>query len=137
MRISIIPRGIMLDLNHKVDEVIQPKEAQELAWKLLRAAHHIYNERKYEGQSGLTLEEYLKANPPKGEFTPNAFYNIDGNQLEVFWEDEQDWTEEIKNCGLALHRSQEDNRVIGVTIYGIQRVMSVENETNPDNQGSA
>lgn len=129
MNCSITSDGIVLG-----DEILQPSEAQALAWKLLHAAHSLHSERKYEGCSG-DLEDFLKANPPKGDFKPYAFYNIDGNQLEVFWEDEQDYGQETKNHAMCIHRSQEDHRVVGVTIYGIQQVMSIEKDgPNPDNR---
>jgi hypothetical protein len=133
MRISIVPDGILLDFEYKkIDEIVQPEEAQELAWKLLRAAHFLHSERKYEGTKPVEdLMEFIKANPPKGPFKPHAYYNVDGNQLEVCWSDEQDYTQSIEG-GMCLHRSQEDHKVVGVTIYGIQRVMSIDTDSDKE-----
>jgi hypothetical protein len=45
-------------------KTLQPEEAQELAWQLLKAAHSVHNERKYADAPDQTLEEFLESHPP-------------------------------------------------------------------------
>jgi len=133
MKAEVFQDGILLKDGsfQGFSKTLQPEEAQDLAWQLLEAAHSVHNEKKYSSSPDQTLEEYLESHPPKGEFKPCAFYNMDGNQLEVFWDNAPDFGE--PRNGMCLHRSEEDGRVVGVTIYGIQKIMSIEeDDPNPD-----
>ena len=72
------------------------------------------------------LATWLKNHPPTGRFVPSAWYNAYGDELEVWWEDEQSYAEEVSNGQwnvMALQRAMSDKRIVGVTIYSISARM--------------
>lgn len=68
-----------------------------------------------------------------GPFVPHAWYNADGNQLEVFWYDDPSYGEQVGSSDVTLHFSQETGEVVGVTVGGIRQVMGMKktNEWKP------
>ena len=101
------------------------KQAKELGWWLLEMSQQIEaHEKAQEGPIYEDLSEYLIANPPSGEFSPCAFFNIDGNQLEVYWENQPSYGKTIE--GMCLHHGMDDDKIVGVTLYNIKKIMTDE-----------
>lgn len=59
---------------------------------------------------------------PKGEFKPNFGYNVEGDQIEVFWGEQSCYAEQLGKT-MAIQRSQEDDSVVGVTLYSLKKVL--------------
>lgn len=76
------------------------------------------------------LIEIIRKNPPtpKGKFQPHARYNEDGNQLEVYWDDEEAYTEEAPNHSMAIHYGMESKKIVGVTVYNIKQLIKESND---------
>lgn len=77
----------------------------------------------------LTNEEFAKAVQkivglvkPDKNFKPQAYYNQDGDLIEVYWEN-VDYYGEWLNHGLTLYKAQDDNRVIGCEINWIESLI--------------
>lgn len=68
--------------------------------------------------------EYLKSLPPPGPFKPSWYYCGDGDILEVIWENTNyhaEWLQDTK--GIHLLKADDDNRVIGVCIWGFKKTL--------------
>jgi hypothetical protein len=71
------------------------------------------------------LKAFLEANPPNPVFTPYVFFNVDGDQLEVYWDNEADYGEvkgEKFNV-MCLHIGQDSGKPVGVCVYSIKKVL--------------
>lgn len=76
-----------------------------------------------------TFQEYLeeKLKEMKEEkFQPNAWFNEDGDFLEVDWDDSRSYGEQTKNGRMTIMRSIETEEIVGVKVYGIRKLMSME-----------
>ena len=73
------------------------------------------------------LEQWIKDHPFVDPFKPCAWYNKDGDQLEVYWDNSSPYGEEIKGESgksvMCLMRSQEGKVPVGVTIYSIRKLL--------------
>lgn len=75
------------------------------------------------------FEAYMKAceSLPREPFKPHAWYNVDGNQMEVFWSEDCCYGTELKGkkgySTMCLMRRQGDNVPVGVTIYSIRQLL--------------
>ncbi len=57
-----------------------------------------------------------------GPFKPGIpFYNIDGNCIEVYWDNDSAYGETVGN--VTLMRAQNDKRVVGVVIHRVSRLL--------------
>jgi hypothetical protein len=109
--------------------LLSPEEAQKMAWWLLEAGYRVDAEQQAkDGPHYPTLDDFLAAHPPKpaSEFQPCAFWNVDGNQIQIYWSPERDYTQEVSNHSMALHKHQDTGEVIGVTLYSIRQIMSID-----------
>jgi hypothetical protein len=103
------------------------KQAKELGWWLIEMGLRIEaHERAQEGPDYKDLDEYLKANPPSDYFQPCAFYNVDGNQLEIYWKNAADYGSQVENGSMCIHRNMDTHEAVGVTLYNIKKIMTDE-----------
>jgi hypothetical protein len=72
------------------------------------------------------LKKFLEDHPVAGEFKPYVYYNVDGNQLEFYWDNESDYSREVRgekyNVGHLMY-GQESGKVVGATIYSIKQIL--------------
>jgi len=82
-----------------------------------------------DSQNALTLDEFLNyhSSLPRGEFKPSAFYNEDGDQLEVYWENESSYAKQLQK--MALMFGQESEKITGVKVYGIKQILKKQGLT--------
>lgn len=68
-----------------------------------------------------TFDDYLKMmkEMPSGPFKPHVYFNEVGKQIEVYWDDEDCYSNDMN--GFALHIGQTSGKVVGVTIYSAGR----------------
>lgn len=79
------------------------------------------------------LIKYIKDHPPSlDNFSPCAYYNIEGDQLEVYWSNDMSYSEQPNNK-MAIHYKQEDEnlplsldlrKATGVTIYNLSGILA-------------
>lgn len=69
------------------------------------------------------LSDYIKSMPPCGEFKPEAFYNREGDMIEVYFENASCYAERMGN--FTVERSQHDNRIVGVKIHGVKSLIGL------------
>lgn len=67
------------------------------------------------------LEEMLKL-VPSGPFVPYAYYNEDMDSIQVYFKDENSYTQPL-NKWLELHLSHDTDEVVGVNILNIRKVL--------------
>jgi hypothetical protein len=104
---------------------LTPEEAQEFAWQLLEISHQVKAHEKAKSMPHYeSLEKYLDANPPTGNFEPHAWFNVDGNQLQIYWENEPDYGKEVENHSMCLHYGLDNEKVVGLTLYNIKKIMT-------------
>lgn len=63
------------------------------------------------------------------EFQPSIYYNKDGDEFEIYWKSDSSYAKEVKGNGkniFALHHSVETDEVVGITVYGIKRILKKE-----------
>ena len=76
-----------------------------------------------------TLIEHLENHPVCKHFFPGAYYNKDGDQLEVFWSNESCFCTELQGkygynvMGVMRSNEVADADVCGVTIYSIKALL--------------
>jgi hypothetical protein len=68
-----------------------------------------------------TLNELANKIPNK--FVPNFFWCQDSDRIEAYWEDDPSYTERI-NDQIALLKSFETKKIVGVKLYGVSRNIS-------------
>lgn len=57
-------------------------------------------------------------------FTPIPRYNLEGDFIELYWEDANTYGEAQDN-NFSLMRAMDDHRIVGVKVYGIKRLTEV------------
>jgi hypothetical protein len=67
------------------------------------------------------LIAYIKSLPPPGPFKPCSFYNMDGDQLEVFWDNASYYGKPVN--GMCIMLNQDTNEPVGVTVYSLRRLL--------------
>lgn len=71
----------------------------------------------------MTLQEYLKAHPPTGNFSPTPFYSKMGDFLTLFWKNDQAYAETLVD-GVTAYISMETKEMVGVKIHGVSKLTS-------------
>lgn len=85
--------------------------AKLICWGFWVAAYSFYQPRDFDGFMKMSLRTMY----PYRKFTPYLFHNKAGNQWEIYLEDDADYSETgVLKC--TLHRSQEDDRIVGITV---------------------
>lgn len=80
----------------------------------------------------MTLEdfqEYLETllEETKNEiFQPNAWFNREGDFLEVYWDESRAYGTDTENHMITIMRSTETEEIVGVKIHGIHKLMGME-----------
>ena len=79
------------------------------------------------------LDEMIKNRDPNWVFKPCAWYNVDGDQLEVSWSDEPEYYESLQGREtdsqgraynvMAVGKSIDKNVYTGVKIYSIKHIL--------------
>jgi len=64
------------------------------------------------------LLEFLKSNPPVGEFKPYTLFSREADAITVYWSGEPDTSERL-NEQITLYRSIATGEVVGCRIKGI------------------
>lgn len=77
------------------------------------------------------LMEFFKNHPPATDFFPCVYYNKDGNQIEVFWDNASCYGKELKgrdgkSIG-CLMLDQDTDQPVGITIYSIKQLLRSAN----------
>lgn len=72
------------------------------------------------------LREYLDANRPS-RFRPSPFYSEAGDFLTVYFENVEGYADPLTG-EITLIRDMQDNRIVGVKIYGVRKVVNDERE---------
>lgn len=54
------------------------------------------------------------------EFRPSAFFNVDGDEFHVYWDDEPAYGKEITGL-MCLMIGQDTGKVVGVNLYCIKK----------------
>jgi hypothetical protein len=75
-----------------------------------------------------TLDELLACHECNGKnFRPGAFYNADGDMLEVCWSNESDYGSELKGrhgySTMCLMKAQEGDLPVGVKVYDLKLIL--------------
>lgn len=76
-----------------------------------------------------TLDEFMNQHPCCKHFRPNAFYNVDGDQLEVTWSDQSAYGKELNGrhgyATMCLMKAQKlmGDMPVGVTVYNLKKVL--------------
>ena len=93
---------------------------------------------KMTGNSEETLQQFIDRSIKEQEasgwvFKPCAWYNKDGDQLEIYWSDEQDYSSELKGRKtgkdgipynvMGLKKSIDTDIPTGVTVYSLKHVL--------------
>jgi hypothetical protein len=76
----------------------------------------------------MDLTEHLKTHYHVGSFEPSGFYNPDGDQMHIWWDDKRTLSEQINSKGravMSIHSTEEDEslKTIGVTLYSIKEIL--------------
>jgi hypothetical protein len=72
------------------------------------------------------LETFLKNHPCTRPFKSGAWYDADGDRLEVWWSEEKDYTTEIQTDGLgviAIGKTFDKHEVVSITVYSIRKLL--------------
>lgn len=64
---------------------------------------------------------------PSGSFVPYAYYNEDMDSIQVYFKDEDSYTQPL-NKWLELHLSHDTDEVVGVNVLNIKKVLKHETE---------
>ncbi len=65
------------------------------------------------------LEETMKNMRP---FKPGLpWFNPEGNGIHLYWEDVPSYGTEVGE--VTLHKAQDDDRIVGVTIHGVRELV--------------
>jgi hypothetical protein len=67
------------------------------------------------------LAKYILSHVPN-EFRPSAFYNVDGDEIHVYWEDEPAYGKEITGV-MCLMIGQDTGKVVGLDLYSIKKIL--------------
>lgn len=67
------------------------------------------------------LEEMLKL-VPSGPFVPYAYYNEDMDSIQVYFKDEDSYTQPL-NKWLELHLSHDTDEIVGVNVLNVRKVL--------------
>ncbi len=65
---------------------------------------------------GTYITRMLRMRPPWWKFKPCMWHNDDGKQWEIYFEEEQSFTQQ-ENLRIDVHRGFETNRIVGLTIW--------------------
>lgn len=72
------------------------------------------------------LEEMLKL-VPSDSFVPYTYYNDDMDSIQVYFKDENSYTQPL-NKWLELHLSHDTDEVVGVNVLNVRKVLKHEKE---------
>ena len=57
-------------------------------------------------------------------FKPHAFYNKDGDMMEVYFKNDSCYTKTL-NGDIEVHLSQENDEVVGLNILNVKKLMNL------------
>ena len=63
---------------------------------------------------------------PRKRFRPYVWYNVDGDQIDGWIEDERAYSEEVNDGTsnvMGIDRAMSDKRVVGFSVYSIRKVL--------------